>query len=158
MEPPVPGYLPESAGRVQACAFVPPFQACFSIRDSPVWMDSSTTAQCRQLEAAVGGAQALSGLTGSRAYEVCSTRQGLGARVGPGRKVLLLALVPCLWVSGRMQQVSCPSGDHMRRCGCRPRRARIGPSGPWFCSRLSFLPLLPTSKGRPPVAQQGATV
>uniref|UniRef100_A0A452TH21 Xylulose kinase n=1 Tax=Ursus maritimus TaxID=29073 RepID=A0A452TH21_URSMA len=44
-------------------------QACFSIRDSPVWMDSSTTAQCRQLEAAVGGAQALSGLTGSRAYE-----------------------------------------------------------------------------------------
>ncbi|XP_053786186.1 xylulose kinase isoform X2 [Desmodus rotundus] len=44
-------------------------QACFSISDSPVWMDSSTTAQCRQLEAAVGGAQALSCLTGSRAYE-----------------------------------------------------------------------------------------
>ncbi|XP_038287838.1 xylulose kinase isoform X1 [Canis lupus baileyi] len=44
-------------------------QACFSIKDSPVWMDSSTTAQCRQLEAAVGGAQALSSLTGSRAYE-----------------------------------------------------------------------------------------
>ncbi|XP_014439835.2 xylulose kinase [Tupaia chinensis] len=44
-------------------------QACFSVADSPVWMDSSSTAQCRQLEAAVGGAQALSGLTGSRAYE-----------------------------------------------------------------------------------------
>ncbi|XP_046502564.1 xylulose kinase isoform X1 [Equus quagga] len=44
-------------------------QACFSISDCPVWMDSSTTAQCRQLEAAVGGAQALSCLTGSRAYE-----------------------------------------------------------------------------------------
>ncbi|XP_012590318.1 PREDICTED: xylulose kinase isoform X4 [Condylura cristata] len=44
-------------------------QACFSISSSPVWMDSSTTAQCRQLEAAVGGAQALSCLTGSRAYE-----------------------------------------------------------------------------------------
>uniref|UniRef100_A0A8I3XAE8 Xylulose kinase n=1 Tax=Callithrix jacchus TaxID=9483 RepID=A0A8I3XAE8_CALJA len=44
-------------------------QACFSINDCPVWMDSSTTAQCRQLEAAVGGAQALSCLTGSRAYE-----------------------------------------------------------------------------------------
>nr|XP_055177245.1 xylulose kinase isoform X2 [Nyctereutes procyonoides] len=44
-------------------------QACFSIKDSPVWMDSSTIAQCRQLEAAVGGAQALSSLTGSRAYE-----------------------------------------------------------------------------------------
>ncbi|XP_059018048.1 xylulose kinase isoform X1 [Mustela lutreola] len=44
-------------------------QECFSIRDSPVWMDSSTTVQCRRLEAAVGGAQALSCLTGSRAYE-----------------------------------------------------------------------------------------
>ena len=48
-----------------------------------MWMDSSTTAQCRQLEAAVGGAQALSSLTGSRAYEVCSACQGLGTRVGP---------------------------------------------------------------------------
>ena len=55
---------PRSAGGA------PSFQACFSISDSPVWMDSSTTAQCRQLEAAVGGAQALSCLTGSRAYEV----------------------------------------------------------------------------------------
>ncbi|XP_073915942.1 xylulose kinase isoform X1 [Castor canadensis] len=44
-------------------------QTCFSISDCPVWMDSSTTIQCRQLEAAVGGAQALSCLTGSRAYE-----------------------------------------------------------------------------------------
>ncbi|KAG8521537.1 Xylulose kinase, partial [Galemys pyrenaicus] len=44
-------------------------QACFSVSSSPVWMDSSTTAQCRRLEAAVGGAQALSCLTGSRAYE-----------------------------------------------------------------------------------------
>uniref|UniRef100_A0A8I6AH82 Xylulose kinase n=1 Tax=Rattus norvegicus TaxID=10116 RepID=A0A8I6AH82_RAT len=44
-------------------------QACFSVSDCPIWMDSSTTAQCHQLEAAVGGAQALSCLTGSRAYE-----------------------------------------------------------------------------------------
>ncbi|XP_055457548.1 xylulose kinase isoform X4 [Psammomys obesus] len=44
-------------------------QACFSVSDCPVWMDSSTTAQCRRLEAAVGGARALSCLTGSRAYE-----------------------------------------------------------------------------------------
>lgn len=44
-------------------------QACFSVSDCPVWMDSSTTAQCLRLEAAVGGPQALSCLTGSRAYE-----------------------------------------------------------------------------------------
>ncbi|XP_040821584.1 xylulose kinase [Ochotona curzoniae] len=44
-------------------------QACFSVSDCPVWMDSSTTAQCHRLEAAVGGPQTLSCLTGSRAYE-----------------------------------------------------------------------------------------
>uniref|UniRef100_A0A0B7A0A0 Xylulose kinase n=1 Tax=Arion vulgaris TaxID=1028688 RepID=A0A0B7A0A0_9EUPU len=42
---------------------------CFSVEDSPIWMDSSTTKQCRQLEETVGGAQALANITGSRAYE-----------------------------------------------------------------------------------------
>ncbi|PRQ20830.1 putative xylulokinase [Rosa chinensis] len=41
----------------------------FSVKESPVWMDSSTTAQCKELENAVGGALQLSQITGSRAYE-----------------------------------------------------------------------------------------
>ncbi|XP_060962987.1 xylulose kinase 2 isoform X2 [Cannabis sativa] len=41
----------------------------FSIKESPIWMDSSTTVQCRNIEKAVGGALELSQLTGSRAYE-----------------------------------------------------------------------------------------
>ena len=41
----------------------------FSVAASPIWMDSSTTAQCRSLEAALGGAQAVADITGSRAYE-----------------------------------------------------------------------------------------
>ncbi|KAL5559881.1 hypothetical protein UlMin_036092 [Ulmus minor] len=41
----------------------------FSIKESPIWMDSSTTEQCREIEKAVGGALELSQLTGSRAYE-----------------------------------------------------------------------------------------
>lgn len=44
-------------------------ERAFSVPDSPVWMDSSTAEQCRRLEAALGGAQALAELTGSRAYE-----------------------------------------------------------------------------------------
>lgn len=44
-------------------------QGCFSVRDSPVWMDSSTKLQCNALEEAVGGAMALAQLTGSRAFE-----------------------------------------------------------------------------------------
>jgi len=41
----------------------------FSFGESPIWMDSSTTAQCRALETALGGPQAVAELTGSRAYE-----------------------------------------------------------------------------------------
>ncbi|KAG1682898.1 Xylulose kinase [Nymphon striatum] len=45
------------------------FQGCFSIRNSPVWMDSSTTKQCRALEHSLGGAQTLTDITGSSAFE-----------------------------------------------------------------------------------------
>ncbi|THH15260.1 hypothetical protein EW146_g5179, partial [Bondarzewia mesenterica] len=41
----------------------------FSLQNAPIWQDSSTTRECRELEEAVGGAQALADLTGSRAYE-----------------------------------------------------------------------------------------
>lgn len=41
----------------------------FSVKDSPIWMDSSTTSICRKLEEAVGGPQKLADITGSRAYE-----------------------------------------------------------------------------------------
>ncbi len=41
----------------------------FSVAASPVWMDSSTTAQCRAREAAMGGPQAVADVTGSRAFE-----------------------------------------------------------------------------------------
>jgi xylulokinase len=41
----------------------------FARPTSPVWMDSSTTGECRAIEAAMGGADRLARLTGSRAYE-----------------------------------------------------------------------------------------
>jgi len=41
----------------------------FSIHHSPIWQDSSTTRECRELEDSIGGPQALADLTGSRAYE-----------------------------------------------------------------------------------------
>ncbi|XP_071737643.1 xylulose kinase 2-like [Rutidosis leptorrhynchoides] len=45
------------------------FGQAFSTKESPIWMDSSTTQQCKAIEKAVGGALELSKLTGSRAYE-----------------------------------------------------------------------------------------
>jgi xylulokinase len=44
------------------------FKDCF-IRDSPIWMDSSTTIECVELEKFVGGKQQLKRLTGSTAHE-----------------------------------------------------------------------------------------
>ena len=43
----------------------------FSVHHSPIWQDSSTTRECRELEGIIGGPQALqvADLTGSRAYE-----------------------------------------------------------------------------------------
>ncbi|EDO47320.1 predicted protein [Nematostella vectensis] len=41
----------------------------FVVGDSPIWMDSSTSSQCRFLENTVGGPQKLAEITGSTAYE-----------------------------------------------------------------------------------------
>ncbi|CDW57196.1 xylulose kinase [Trichuris trichiura] len=41
---------------------------CFATSDSPVWMDHSTQEECKELEAAVGGALSLAKLTGSAAH------------------------------------------------------------------------------------------
>lgn len=59
----------------------------------------------------MGGAQALSCLTGSRAYEVGSARRGLGTGPGPRKKVRLLGLVLSPRVSGWTQLVACPCGS-----------------------------------------------
>lgn len=45
------------------------FHDSFSIKESPVWMDCSTTEQCKAIEEAVGGGLELARLTGSRAHE-----------------------------------------------------------------------------------------
>jgi len=44
-------------------------EGVFSVADSPIWMDSSTSRQCAERERALGGPQAVADLTGSRAYE-----------------------------------------------------------------------------------------
>ncbi|EDO25303.1 predicted protein, partial [Nematostella vectensis] len=41
----------------------------FVVENSPIWMDSSTSSQCRFLENTVGGPQKLAEITGSTAYE-----------------------------------------------------------------------------------------
>ena len=44
------------------------YKDCFTIYDSPIWADSSTTEECLALENSIGGAQEMASLTGSRSY------------------------------------------------------------------------------------------
>ena len=44
-------------------------QSVLSRRVSPIWMDSSTSEECREITDAIGGADRLAQLTGSRAFE-----------------------------------------------------------------------------------------
>lgn len=44
-------------------------------RESPVWMDSSTAAQCREVETAMGGPLRLARLTGCRPHRRCTGPQ-----------------------------------------------------------------------------------
>jgi len=71
-------YLNESAGNVLAHLdssrpLADQLQGIFSRPTSPIWMDSSTREECREIEAALGGpgddGRALARLTGSRAFE-----------------------------------------------------------------------------------------
>lgn len=52
-----------------SAALAPQLQGTFSREESPVWMDSTTTAQCREIDQALGGPDATAALTGSPATE-----------------------------------------------------------------------------------------
>jgi xylulokinase len=67
-------YLNRSADAVlsqldPAAPLAPQLGTIFARREAPVWLDASTTRECREIEAAMGGAEALQAITGSPAYE-----------------------------------------------------------------------------------------
>jgi len=97
----------------------PQLAGAFSFPDSPIWMDSSTTAQCAALEATLGGAQATASLTGSRAYERFTGNQiaklgaaDAGAYAATERISLISSAMPSI-LAGRYAAVDATDGAGM---------------------------------------------
>jgi len=59
----------KTGDNAKTTALVDRFQSSFSRIDCPIWMDSSTTEECQLIEKAVGNAENLFQITGSKAYE-----------------------------------------------------------------------------------------
>ncbi|KAF7327784.1 hypothetical protein MKEN_00358200 [Mycena kentingensis (nom. inval.)] len=120
----------------------------FSIQRAPIWQDSSTTEDCRALEAAIGGPQVLADLSGSRAYErFTGTQISKIRRLDPGaygatsRISLVSSFIPSLFLghiapievsdaSGMnlMDVLTCKWDDRLlEACGGPKLRSKLGP-------------------------------
>ncbi|KAG2343948.1 actin-like ATPase domain-containing protein [Suillus weaverae] len=120
----------------------------FALPNAPIWQDSSTTKDCRNLEAAVGGPQVLADLTGSRAYErftgpqIARIRRLKPAAYHDSARISLVSsFIPSLFLghiapievsdaSGMnlMNVLTCKWDDALlEACGGPELRAKIGP-------------------------------
>lgn len=119
-----------------ACALAAP--------ESPVWMDSSSTAQCREVEAALGGALALARMTGCRAHERCTgpqirkmfqTRRGLYD--GTERISLVSSFMASLLIGG-YACIDQTDGAGMNLMDIQTRQLRQDALEVWFLDVQSF--------------------
>ncbi|ELR14048.1 xylulose kinase [Acanthamoeba castellanii str. Neff] len=102
-------------------------QGAFSVPNSPIWMDSSTTPQCRRLEEAMGGPQRVAEITGSRAYERFTGNQIARviekqpqAYADTERISLVSSFVACLFV-GRYAPIDRSDGSGMNLMDIRTK-------------------------------------
>ena len=117
----------------------------FSVADSPIWMDASTRLQCEQREAAMGGAQRVAEITGSRAYERFTGNQIAKIRqqrpddyAATGRIALVSSFVATLLV-GDYAPIDVSDGSGMNLLDIRARQwdARAADcTGPDLVGRL----------------------
>uniref|UniRef100_A0A3B3CVY0 Xylulose kinase n=1 Tax=Oryzias melastigma TaxID=30732 RepID=A0A3B3CVY0_ORYME len=142
-------------------------QDSFSVRDSPVWMDSSSTQQCQDLQAAAGGALRLAEITGSRAYErftgnqiakVCASQPNAFQDTEFQRISLVSSFAASLFLGGyaAIDHSDCgmnlldirskkwsevclrATAPHLDRLLGEPRPSTAGPVSPYYVHRYGF--------------------
>lgn len=130
-----------------AWGLAPQLAGAFAAPESPVWMDSSTTAQCREVEAALGGALALARMTGCRAHERCTgpqirkmfqTRRGLYD--GTERISLVSSFMASLLIGG-YACIDQTDGAGMNLMDIETRQLRQDALEVWFVQMFRVLQL-----------------
>lgn len=142
--------------------------SCFSLLNSPIWMDSSTSKQCRKLEDAIGGPEKLAEITGSKAYErftasqitkIVETREDIYNNT---ERISLVSSFACSLFLGKIAPIDYSDGSGMNLLNiktkqwdqtlldaCAPNlqeklgelvesNADLGPIGEYFVERYGF--------------------
>ncbi|EEZ98930.1 xylulose kinase [Tribolium castaneum] len=142
----------------------------FTIANSPVWMDSSTSKQCKELEDAVGGPQKLAEITGSRGYErftgpqIAKIKQTRPEAYKNSERISLVSSFLCSLFLGKIAPIDFTDGSGMNLMDIKTKKwhadllqvigpdleeklgglvasnANVGPISPYFVERYSFDP------------------
>jgi len=119
--------------------------SAFSVQDSPIWMDCSTSEQCALLEAAVGGPEKLSEISGSRAYErftgnqICKLRMQRGESYSNTERVSLVSSFAASLLVGRVVGIDWADAGGMNLLDIRTKQWNqdlLDAVGPDLASKL----------------------
>eukprot|EP00092_Neocalanus_flemingeri_P014859 GFUD01016044.1.p1 GENE.GFUD01016044.1~~GFUD01016044.1.p1 ORF type:complete len:541 (+),score=138.72 GFUD01016044.1:243-1865(+) len=119
--------------------------SAFSVQDSPIWMDCSTSEQCALLEASVGGPEKLSEISGSRAYErftgnqICKLRMQRGESYSNTERVSLVSSFAASLLVGRVAGIDWADAGGMNLLDIRTRQWNqdlLDAVGPDLASKL----------------------
>uniref|UniRef100_A0A672GGC6 Xylulose kinase n=1 Tax=Salarias fasciatus TaxID=181472 RepID=A0A672GGC6_SALFA len=143
-------------------------QRSFSVADSPVWMDCSSSRQCSALQQAAGGAVRLAEVTGSRAYErftgnqIAKLRASRAEDFQDTERISLVSSFAASLFLGRYAAIDLSDGSGMNLLDIRtrswseicleataphldlllgrpvPSSSVLGPVSPYFVQRFGF--------------------
>jgi len=120
--------------------------SAFSVHDSPIWMDCSTAEQCALLEAAVGGSDKMSDITGSRAYErftgnqICKLRMQRGESYSNTDRISLVSSFAASLMVGKIVGIDTADAGGMNLLNIRTKEwdtDLLEAVGPDLASKLS---------------------